>query len=279
MEVRRTRAGDAELATPSHGLSLTQRRILTLLDTPATLGDLARRHALDAARVERDAARLRLAGLIDDVAPAVVAIAAATPVRLGAPLARRLPLALLPIVAGALAWAAWQHLAPPAGSDSPRARRAAAVPAAEGKVTTPMAPEPVPIATRVLRGSAPERPHETAKEARAPGKSADAAAPAGETVAARKPAAQMPEPARLVSAPPASPTPQLAQTPAVDVTLPEARVGVKPVPDETNAKPAPQPDAAARPEMHPEPPRPASPADAHASPPAEPAPDMALKRD
>ena len=275
MQFRRTRAGDAELATPSHGLSLAQRRILTLLDTPATLADLAQRHALEAARVDRDAARLRLAGLIEDVAPAAAAVAAAAPVRLGAPLARRLPLALLPIVAGALAWAGWQHLAAPAGTDSPRPRRAAAVSAAEGKVTTPTAPEPVPIATRVLRGSVPERPHEPGKEARVPVKPADAATPPVGETAARKAGAQAPEPARVVTATPASPAAPTIQAPAVDATLPAPRPEAKPASDAkslSEAKPVPQPEPAAQPETHSEPARATSPADTHTSPPAEPAP-------
>lgn len=275
MEVRRTRAGDAELATPSHGLSLAQRRILTLLDTPATLADLAKRHALEPARVDRDAARLRLAGLIEDAAPAVAAIAATAPVRLGAPLARRLPLALVPIVAGALAWAGWQHLAAPGGTDSPRPRRAAAVSAAEGKVTTSTAPEPVPIATRVLRGSVSERPHETGKEARAPARPADAATPpVGETAAARKAAAQPPEMAR-VTATPASPAAPALQAPAVYAPLPASRPEARPASDAksvSDAKPVPQPEPAPQAETHPEPARATSPADTHTSPPAEPAP-------
>jgi len=281
MEVRRTRAGDAELATPSHGLSLAQRRILTLLDTPATLADLAQRHALETARVERDAARLRLAGLIEDIAPATAAVDATTPVRLGAPLARRVPLALVPIVAGALAWAAWQHLAPPAATDSPRARRAAVVPALEGKVIAPTTPEPVPIATRVLRGNAPERPHEPAKEARASGKPAEAGTPpAAETAAARQ-AAQVPEPARVLTVAPASPAMPTTQAPSVDATLPAPRVDMKPAPDPktmSDAKPVSQSDAAAQPETHPDPVRTTPPADAHVAPPAEhaPAPDARL---
>jgi TonB family protein len=278
IEVRRTRAGDAELATPAQGLSLAQRRILTLLDTRATLADLARRHALDTARVERDAARLRLAGLIEDVAPAAPAVDAAAPVRLGAPLSRRVPLALVPLVAGALAWAAWQHLATPAGTDSPRARRADA-PAAEGKVSAPAAPEPVPIATRVLRGSTPERPHEPGKDARTTGKPTEPATPPiGETVATRKAAAPVPETASVVTPASVSPTAPTARAPAADATPPAPRVGVKPAPDAkgaSDANPIPKPEPAAQPETHPEPARATSPApsaEAHTVPPAEPAP-------
>ena len=249
MEVRRTRAGDAELATPSRGLSLAQRRILTLLDTPATLAGLGQRHALDPGRVERDAARLRLAGLIEDVAPATVAVDAATPVRLGAPLVRRLPLALLPIVAGGLAWAAWQHLAPSAGTDSPRTRRAAPVATTQGKVNASAATEPVPIATRVLRGNAPER-------------AADAGKPSKAALALQPITGGAIPPARAVQ-----PTP-------IDTLLPAPRVDAKPAAEITPAdvKPATDPRPAAQPEARAEPGRAASPADVDAAAPADRAP-------
>ena len=209
MEVRRTPAGNAELATPSNGLSLAQRRFLTLLDTPASLSDVARRHALDPVRLDRDAARLRLAGLIEDVAPGPVAATAVAPVRLGAPpLARRVLLALLPVAAGVLAWAAWQHLTPAGGTDGTRVRRTAIVPAtSDGKISTPAPAEPVPIATRVLR-STPER----SKEPPAPGKAAEpAAAQRVETSATH---AQVPEPSRApATAPPGtSPAPTTRTT-------------------------------------------------------------------
>src|SRR5579862_4836262 len=41
--VIRSEAGSAELAVPAHGLSLTQRRFLTLLDTSCTLEELGLR--------------------------------------------------------------------------------------------------------------------------------------------------------------------------------------------------------------------------------------------
>ena len=56
--LRRTPAGDSEVAVPASGLSITQRRILTLLDTPARLDDLAVGQALDPERLCREALRL-----------------------------------------------------------------------------------------------------------------------------------------------------------------------------------------------------------------------------
>jgi hypothetical protein len=147
----RTPAGEAELAAPAHGLSLTQRRYLTLLDTSCPVERILLRHPADPAKFERDIARLAHFGLVACAAAA----AAENPDTVGADfnhgaqrLARRSPLALLPIVAGALAWIAWQHLAPASAAGhgpAPPLAAAARVPAA-------VAPEPTPIATRTLRG-------------------------------------------------------------------------------------------------------------------------------
>ena len=62
--LRRTPAGDSEVAIPANGLSLTQRRILTLLDTPVRLSDLPVGPAVDPVRLEREALRLAQAGLV-----------------------------------------------------------------------------------------------------------------------------------------------------------------------------------------------------------------------
>jgi hypothetical protein len=68
--VRRTDAGSAELAAPAHGLSLTQRRFLTLLDTSCTVDQLAARHPAEARKFERDITRLAELGLVAcDVPP------------------------------------------------------------------------------------------------------------------------------------------------------------------------------------------------------------------
>jgi periplasmic protein TonB len=54
----RTTAGEAELATPSQGLALGQRRVLTLLQDPVAVDELAERHRLDPDKLARDLTRL-----------------------------------------------------------------------------------------------------------------------------------------------------------------------------------------------------------------------------
>jgi TonB family protein len=54
----RTAAGDAELAVPALGLSLGQRRVLALLQNPFAVDELAQKHHLDPAKLERDLLRL-----------------------------------------------------------------------------------------------------------------------------------------------------------------------------------------------------------------------------
>ncbi len=54
----RTAAGEAELATPSQGLALGQRRVLTLLQNPVAVDELAQKHRLDPDKLSRDLTRL-----------------------------------------------------------------------------------------------------------------------------------------------------------------------------------------------------------------------------
>jgi TonB family protein len=63
--IKRLAAGDRELARPSSGLSLAQRRLLTQLGTPASLAELAARGNLEPRKLERDLARLTEIGLVD----------------------------------------------------------------------------------------------------------------------------------------------------------------------------------------------------------------------
>lgn len=69
----RTAAGDAELAAPRHGLAIAQRRLLSLLDRPAPLDELAGRPGVMPDRLERDLARLAEHGLVELHAPAAPA--------------------------------------------------------------------------------------------------------------------------------------------------------------------------------------------------------------
>lgn len=61
----RTAAGDAELAAPRHGLAIAQRRLLSLLDHPVPLDELAGRPGVHPERLEKDLARLAEAGLVE----------------------------------------------------------------------------------------------------------------------------------------------------------------------------------------------------------------------
>lgn len=64
----RTPAGDAELASPSHGLSINQRKLLQWADGQGSLSEMAERlaagHTVDAGKVSRDIERLEALGLI-----------------------------------------------------------------------------------------------------------------------------------------------------------------------------------------------------------------------
>src|SRR5664279_4985701 len=52
----RTSAGEEELATPTRGLALGQRRVLTLLQSPAAVAELAQKHHLEPEKLARDLA-------------------------------------------------------------------------------------------------------------------------------------------------------------------------------------------------------------------------------
>ena len=193
--ITRTAAGVQELAVPSHGLSLTQRRVLTLLDTPGSLSDLQVRTGSDVARLERDLARLAEIGLVESesagspiqpgnrevpvatarpgasrrslgIAGAVVAIGAATIVWMGWPDGTRAPAAAAkPGTAVAAV-----PVAPVASASD---ASGAIHPAATDLRPTPPPPavpgdEPAAIATTVLDGRTALRPRDTvAKAARA----------------------------------------------------------------------------------------------------------------
>ena len=182
--LRRTPAGEAELAAPAQGLSLTQRRFLTLLDTSCDVGQMRLRHTGDPEKFARDLARLAQMGLVACETPAMQETddAVTESVRLGAPrFARGLPFALLSIVVGVIAWMAWQQRAPPPAAKpgdavtSPSRAAATRAPAAD-------TPEPAPIATRTLRGDPAERPRapKDAQAAKVASRNTEAKAPVAE---------------------------------------------------------------------------------------------------
>jgi protein TonB len=68
-QVSRTAAGDHEIAVPSLGLSLTQRRLLTLLDSPIAAQSLAERSGLPPEKFIRDLGRLASFRLVEGALP------------------------------------------------------------------------------------------------------------------------------------------------------------------------------------------------------------------
>lgn len=68
-QVSRTAAGDHEIAVPSLGLSLTQRRLLTLLDSPIAAKSLAERSGLPPEKFIRDLGRLASFRLVEGALP------------------------------------------------------------------------------------------------------------------------------------------------------------------------------------------------------------------
>ncbi len=102
----RTLAGDQEMAKPTHGLGLGQRRVLSLLADPCALEEFAARHALESERLSRDLAKLAGAGLVSLHAPiAPDGTAAGPPDRTRA--AGNGLRVLLALLAGALVVIAW----------------------------------------------------------------------------------------------------------------------------------------------------------------------------
>jgi protein TonB len=68
--IARTTAGDAELSAPRHGLAIAQRRLLTILDQPVPLDELAARPGIQPDRLERDLGRLAEFRLVEIHRPA-----------------------------------------------------------------------------------------------------------------------------------------------------------------------------------------------------------------
>ena len=109
----RTSAGEAELATARQGLSLGQRRVLTLVQNPVAVDELAQEHRLEPDKLARDLTRLAELHLIVLQGPTIVPEPAAVAPESRAPQpesmapviighgTRRLP--ALPLVAGATA--------------------------------------------------------------------------------------------------------------------------------------------------------------------------------
>lgn len=149
----RSAAADVELQAPQKALSITQRRMLALLEQPRSFAAIAASMHADEARVERDLARLIELGLVRRIvhgkdAPAAPSRAAPPTVRAALPMARPAPparsaarraaVALIGLgtigVAVAIAWSMRERT----GSDD--ASRVSAEVAAVSTPITPMTP-------------------------------------------------------------------------------------------------------------------------------------------
>ena len=126
--VARTNAGDAELITPTHGLTLGQRRLLSHLENPRAFDELVAEHVLDLAKTERDLLKLAERGLVNLHMPSPQAPAgqgtllssAAAAALIGDEPRRRMPWPLLMGgVALALATYAWFAMRSPPPIEKP----------------------------------------------------------------------------------------------------------------------------------------------------------------
>jgi protein TonB len=169
----RTSAGEAELATPSQGLSLGQRRVLTLLQNPVAVDELAQQHRLEPEKLARDLTRLADLRLVVLQGPSIATTPPATvPVRAPskgaasmAPIvigrrARRA--STLPLLAGAAALVAavgvWYGTrASPAPAEAPKPTATAPAPATSpAPAAAELAPVPTPPAANALNAVAAE---------------------------------------------------------------------------------------------------------------------------
>ncbi len=160
--LRRTPTGDAEVVVPASGLSVTQRRILRLLDQPARLGDLHVGRSLESSRLAHEAVLLQRAGLIRfEVTrdPRDLAAANAATIRTPArPLARPLPIAVVFVAASVVVWAGWRYNSSPAApSDNRRHVGTSQTSDAPNRPSPEASKDPPVIATRVLKGEVTDR--------------------------------------------------------------------------------------------------------------------------
>ena len=273
----RTSAGEAELATPSQGLSLGQRRVLTLVENPVAVDELAQRHRLEPEKLARDLTRLADLRLIVLQGPSIVSAPPPAPVPLRptskeaasmAPVvigrsARRA--STLPLAAGAAAlvlaagiWYGTRANPAPAEASKPTATAPAPAPApaALAPVPTPPAADavnavaaetstatPVPAPVLVLRDNA------TPAVAR-PQLRPEAVAAAKVALAPDAPApkaAQRPETAPNASASAPSATAPALAAPAAPILPPPPGAASSPAPAQAADAPPPVLLAAAAP--------------------------------
>ena len=163
----RTTAGDAELATPRQGLSLGQRRVLTLLQNPAAVDELAQQNRLEPEKLARDLTRLAELRLVLLQGPTMTTdpqtSAPSSPARITGSMApvvlgntpRRVPMLPLMAAAAALLLAAgiWH------GTRSRDSDTATMKPTSAALLVPPaaIAPEPAPPNRRAAMDAGPIR--------------------------------------------------------------------------------------------------------------------------
>jgi len=264
----RTAAGDAELARPSKGLALAQRKLLAALDAPLILDELATRYGVENARLIRDLEHLTALGLVvvhgsgrstsgsaARRTPTPVPAAAGLPAAPNRAAPRRRPsrsrralilLMVAVIMAGGIVLLGRGGAMPSVmGDESPPTStpRVAVAPAEPRAVSPPLAParetEPVPVL-------ADRPPVDT-------GSPVDASPPAGAhppaVTTARLPAASAAAP--VPPAPPTASPPVPEPGPPVPVIAPRAAPAAAPRPATT---PEPVPAVASPPPERPAPP-------------------------
>jgi TonB family protein len=277
----RTGAGDAELRTPQNGLSLAQRKLLTLLEQPQALEEFAVAHGSDPERLQRDLAKLVALNLVavnGETAANESATVVLGGLRAPSSLVR---LAVIPalVVTGAIAYFVVMprlaQKAEPAVPTSPTlsssAPAVAAAPASQPAAMPAVAPIVVPL--QVPTAPSPSTaPHVAPAVAVAP-EPKQAHAPVREAAAEPKPlpmtadvrhgeppaAVRVPEPTQAATAaPPAATSPAPSATvmaatsppakPATAVPTPPSQVAASPAPAPTHAvEPAPAPAKPAAP--------------------------------
>ncbi|HEX6793532.1 MAG TPA: TonB family protein [Casimicrobiaceae bacterium] len=226
--VRRTDAGSAELAAPAHGLSLTQRRFLTLLDTECRLDEVALRHPGPVDKLERDLARLTTLGLvvcetpyaandaIEAVQPANEAMATPSTVRLGSRRLRPFAMVVSFAIIAVLAFLGWQRWA------SPRAPIA--------QVSGAAASVRVPASSVDATQAIPAAPAPSSGAIDAPVVTSAAIAPASEAALQPDPPMKSAEPRKsLAAAKPASPL-AVRPSPSRDAVVDASATVVVPMP-------------------------------------------------
>jgi len=137
--VARTNAGDAELITPTHGLALGQRRLLSQLESPQGFDELLAEHALDAEKTERDLTKLAQRGLVmlQMPTPRMTGVVTPSAAAIAGNWRRRLPWPLL-VGCIALALAVYKFVASSPPVDKPDT---------SGGVPQSAAPARTPVAT------------------------------------------------------------------------------------------------------------------------------------